>query len=518
MAEIKKASQWRCAIYTRVSSGLQEDNSSLSTQEARCRAYAEERGWMVTEVFREVHTGAELFERPQLTRLRETMRRREFDVLLVYALDRLSRKQTHQGLILSEAEYAGVEWDSVTEDIDHSPQGQILRAVIGGMAEMERLKIAERTVRGRMARAQAGKILPGRAPLYGYCWRDATKAAYDVDPVAGPIVRRIFNSVTEGKTLRSIAIDLTRDGFPTPSGNVKWSHSTIYTILKQPAYTAEGVAWRYGTKKLPGERGRVFVRPEAEHIKLPAGTIPELIESATFNAVQERLRHNQEQASRNNSAPMATLLRGGFIRCGYCGTALGVTKKKGLHYYRHGVRQRDQYGCPSVHIRTNPIDDTVWRRLESLLLDPQTIETEVRRLHDANSFQADLNVIDRQIAALSKKQTNLVKRLALLDDDTATLVTAELATLASHKVELQEERDAIVLRQSKWERLEDQLNSFEAFRHRVATNLSDLAYEQRRQLLEALGIGVLLYHSNHTPRYEIRASLPIDEAIVSIPS
>ena len=55
----------------------------------------------MTAVYREVHSGAELFERPQLTRLRESMRRKEFEVLLVYALDRLSRKQTHQGLILS---------------------------------------------------------------------------------------------------------------------------------------------------------------------------------------------------------------------------------------------------------------------------------------------------------------------------------------------------------------------------------------------------------------------------------
>ena len=48
-------------------------------------------------------------------------------------------------------------WDSVTEHVDDSPQGQILRAVIGGMAEMERLKIAERTQRGRRARIEGGK-------------------------------------------------------------------------------------------------------------------------------------------------------------------------------------------------------------------------------------------------------------------------------------------------------------------------------------------------------------------------
>ncbi len=48
----------RVAIYCRVSSAGQEDNSSLGTQEAACRSYAAERGWVVVEVYREVHTGA----------------------------------------------------------------------------------------------------------------------------------------------------------------------------------------------------------------------------------------------------------------------------------------------------------------------------------------------------------------------------------------------------------------------------------------------------------------------------
>jgi site-specific DNA recombinase len=165
---VKEAFKMRTAIYCRVSSSGQEDNSSLETQEQSCRSLAADSGWSVVKVFRDVHSGAELFERPGLTELRDAMRQDQFDILVVHALDRLSRKQTHQGLILSEAEHAGVEWYSATEDIDNSPQGQILRAVIGGMAEMERLKIIERTRRGIRARAQSGKLVPGARALFGY--------------------------------------------------------------------------------------------------------------------------------------------------------------------------------------------------------------------------------------------------------------------------------------------------------------------------------------------------------------
>ena len=510
--------QRRAAIYCRVSSSGQEDNSSLGTQEAGCRAFAETHGFAVTAVYRDVHTGAEVFERPQLTELRTAMRAGAFEVLIVHALDRLSRKQTHQGLILSEAEHASVEWQSVTEDIDNSPQGQILRAVIGGMAEMERLKISERTVRGRLARARSGKLLPGKAALFGYRWRDAAKSAYDIDPLAGPLVQRIFNSNAQGQTIRSIAAQLTQEGIMTPSGGTHWSPSTIHTILKQPLYTGEGVAWRYATEKKRGGGSRILVRPESEQVRLPAGTVPQLIDELTFEAVKARLRRNQEQASRNNADPTATLLRGGYVRCGYCHTIFSVLLKDGLRYYRHGMRQLDRHGCASTSIRSEHLDDAVWNRVVSILMQPEIIEKEIDRLKGSNPVTADLELINRQMETVRRKQSNLVKRLAMLDDETGALVVAELNALGSQKRDLQVDHEFAEKRRSEWETLDGQLSNLSAYCKRVSTNLLELTYDEKRSVLDALGIGVLLFQSNHSPRYEITASLPVDSDIVSIAS
>ena len=92
----------RCAIYIRVSSGGQEDGYSLETQEARCRAHAETQGFDVLGVFHDVHTGAEWRERPGLSQLRQAVRSGELDVVLAFALDRLSRKQTHVAILADE--------------------------------------------------------------------------------------------------------------------------------------------------------------------------------------------------------------------------------------------------------------------------------------------------------------------------------------------------------------------------------------------------------------------------------
>jgi len=166
----------RAVVYCRVSTPGQEDGTSLDTQEERCRAYAQERGLVVTGVYREVYTGAELFDRPQLSALREVVRRREVDVVIAYALDRLTRNQAHLGVIVSEADYAGVALEFVTERLEDTPEGRLLQSIRGYVAEIERLKIAERTQRGRRARAEAGMPLPGWKPPYGYRWADEQKS------------------------------------------------------------------------------------------------------------------------------------------------------------------------------------------------------------------------------------------------------------------------------------------------------------------------------------------------------
>ena len=77
------------AVYVRVSTGPQEaKGTSLQTQEQYCLAYAEKHGYKVTQehIYREVHTGTELWERPQLTRLREAIRQKRIQAIVVISV------------------------------------------------------------------------------------------------------------------------------------------------------------------------------------------------------------------------------------------------------------------------------------------------------------------------------------------------------------------------------------------------------------------------------------------------
>jgi len=348
----------RAAIYCRVSSAGQEDNYSLATQEASCRAYAAERGWDAISVYRDVHTGSEVFERPELTALRAGMRAGQFEVLLVHALDRLSRDQNHQGLVLSEAEHASVLWVSATEDIDNSPTGKILRAVIGGMAELERLKIAERTTRGKRARVESGKYNVGCRAPYGYRWDSEGKERLATDPVTTPTVRRIFDTIAAGGSARQMALALTRDGVPTPSGRgTAWHVSTIRAILNHPVYVGDARAFRWSKSKHRGKHSQIL-KPADQHVLLP-NAAPALVSPEVAAAAQAQIAVNMKNAIRNNRRPTAALLRAGYARCGYCGNVLRVLNGKGGTYYRCNTTSRDVYGCPAFTIAAGALDAAV---------------------------------------------------------------------------------------------------------------------------------------------------------------
>src|SRR3712207_1585373 len=109
----------RAAVYCRVSTVKQVEGASLDTQEQFCQEYAERRGYAVEPslVVREVYTGEELWDRPKLAMLRDEVRRRNVDVLIAYAVDRLSRDPVHLLVVLSEAEHAGAVVEFVTEPV-----------------------------------------------------------------------------------------------------------------------------------------------------------------------------------------------------------------------------------------------------------------------------------------------------------------------------------------------------------------------------------------------------------------
>ncbi len=150
----------RAAIYARVSTLDQEPENQLQ----ELRQYVEARGWTAVEYVDKGVSGAK-DKRPALDRLVCDARRRRFDVLVCWRLDRLGRNLRHLVTLLDELQAMGVAFVSLGEGIDcTTPAGRLQLHVLAALAEFERARIAERVKAGLVRAKRNGRKL-GRPRL-----------------------------------------------------------------------------------------------------------------------------------------------------------------------------------------------------------------------------------------------------------------------------------------------------------------------------------------------------------------
>jgi DNA invertase Pin-like site-specific DNA recombinase len=147
----------RAAIYARVSTFDQEPENQLQ----ELRRYIEARGWSAKEYVDRGVSGAKE-RRPALDQLVSDAKRRRFDVLVCWRLDRLGRNLKHLITLLEELHAMGVAFVSLAEGIDATTSaGKLQMHILGAIAEFERSRIAER-VKAGLARARTQGTRLGR--------------------------------------------------------------------------------------------------------------------------------------------------------------------------------------------------------------------------------------------------------------------------------------------------------------------------------------------------------------------
>jgi site-specific DNA recombinase len=282
-------------IYARVSTATQaEEGTSLETQVSACEQYAAARGYAEVEVVRETFSGAELWDRPELSRVRERVRRHEVGALVCHSLDRLSRNPVHLALISEECERFGVKLGCVTEEIDNSPTGQLVNYVRGYAAQLEREKIRERSMRGKLAKARSGKIVGLGRDLYGYTL-DRETWTRRVNEREAEVVRRIFEALAAGESANRVAHALDREGVPMPShgkrgrqGTKGWTSAAVTDMIRDPRYKGVEIANRFRHER-KGRRSKITPRDASEHIVLPDGTTPAVVAAGVWERANAQL-------------------------------------------------------------------------------------------------------------------------------------------------------------------------------------------------------------------------------------
>lgn len=190
----------RIAIYARVSTSHQVDHQTIDQQlerlAAHVRAHAAE-GWTLEaiHIFRDDGYSGAALVRPGLDRLRDAVKGREIDRVLVTAPDRLARNYVHQMVLLEEWACAGCAAEFLDRPMSDDPHDHLLLQIRGAVAEYERTLIAERMRRGRLAKLRAGLLLLWTYAPYGYRLspdRPRDPRGVTLDPAEAAIVAELF--------------------------------------------------------------------------------------------------------------------------------------------------------------------------------------------------------------------------------------------------------------------------------------------------------------------------------------
>jgi len=296
---MKNEKRVRVAFYMRVSTVEQLEGFSLEMQKDALLQHVERNGykhWFTNEKwhFSEQGSGGDM-ERGELKRLLKMAKNGEFDLVLVWKIDRISRSLSDLLQIFETLNKNGVSFASLKEDIDFTGAiGKLIFQIFGALAEFERENIKMRTTEGKKMSASQGNYTGGSVP-YGYEKIKNPSGKGSKLKLIGKeatIVKQIFNWFAyDKKTVTEIAKELNAMGVPkgkslrSTAKGTKWKDTSIRNILQNEIYRGVYITNRFELVSKKPKRSRE--RPRNEWIE---NEIPAAVNSLIFYQAQSLLK------------------------------------------------------------------------------------------------------------------------------------------------------------------------------------------------------------------------------------
>jgi DNA invertase Pin-like site-specific DNA recombinase len=372
-------------IYIRVSTREQaEEGHSIAAQRSKLSSYCNAMGWDNYKFYVDEGVSAKDLNRPELNRLISDVEKGNVNMILVYRLDRFTRKVIDLHKMLEVLNKHDCTFKSATEPYDtSSAMGRMFITLIAAIAQWETENLSERVKLALDEKVTSGERV-GNIPFPFDLAEDETLVA---NPKRAQVTLKMIELLKSGMSSIRIAEYLAK----TNSDRVAWHHNGVLRILRNPAL--------YGSTRW--------------NDKIVENTHEGIISKAEFDKIQQILKDRSHTRRREVKS---TYLFQGVLICPNCGRPLNVnryfrTRKDGSIY------QGASYRCKvcakaktfTLNVGEPRILDALYEYMQDFTLD-QIKQVEVKD---------DQSIYQEQFDQIEKKRVKYQRAWAsdLMDDD-----------------------------------------------------------------------------------------------------
>lgn len=409
-------------IYARYSSHAQRDES-IEQQIAENKAYAKANNIQIVAIYADHAISGRSDKRPEFQKMMRAAEKRQFQVVIAYKSNRISRNMLHALAYEDKLARYGIRLAYAKEEFGDTAAGRFALRTMMNVNQFYSENMAEDITRGLMDNAQQCKV-NGSLPL-GY--KRGEDDRYAIDESSAAVVREIFERVGNGETCAEIAKDLNARGITTSTGS-KWNKNSFRSMLKNERYIGTYI---YSSTKIPNG-------------------IPPIIGKELFQKVQDIQKIKRDVRGRHQ--PNGDYLLTGKLYCGHCQSHMvgisGTSKQGTIHYYYACQRRRTEKNCDKKAVRRDWAEREVALALKEQVLRDEVIEwiaDSVIAYRKKHLDDSELSYLEEKLDGVKKSIANIMKaieagvfsdttreRLLELEGeqrDLCTLIAAEKALL-----------------------------------------------------------------------------------------
>jgi len=410
----------KAALYTRVSTDMQVNAESLSTQEKQLREYCKYHKLKVYKIYTDAGlSGSTTEHRPAFLKMMADAKEKKFEVLVVAKIDRISRNLSDLLEMITTLERLDIAFISISQQFDTStPMGKLTLSILGSFSQFEREMIAERVRENMLERAKDGKWNGGVIP-YGF---EVEDKKLRINRDEADVVEKMFDLYLERRSIRiTTHIANTMDAKPRYSKD--WSPTTIRRMLENPIYYGAAC---YNKRKSHGHTTRP--RPKKEWIVVE-GVVEPIVPKEKWETVQSIIKF---EASAHPRTKRYNHMLSGLIRCGHCGGSMqGYNHPKrgkgggSWSYYKCSWHiNKGPSVCPGNTVSKKDTEKKVINMIATWASDPAAVVDQAYRLIKSDSklavkMNSHLGGLEKRVSVIDEALTRIMDAFqeALIDKE-----------------------------------------------------------------------------------------------------